>query len=52
METFFIPCVMDVMEVQKVSRVNINGAFMQTDQEGTVLINIKGVMVRILFKNQ
>ena len=41
METFFIPCVMDVMEVQRVSRVNITGAFMHT---------LTIVIVRLLFK--
>ena len=47
---FFISCVMDAQEGQKVSTVNIPSAVMKTDQEVTVFVKLAGLMVRLLLK--
>ena len=48
--SFFISCVMDATEGQKVAMVSIPDAFMQIYQEGTVFVKLTGLMVRLLLK--
>ena len=39
---------MDEMEVRKVARVDITGAFMKIDKEGKIFVNLDGLMIRVL----
>ena len=49
-ESVMISCTIDAMEGRDVATVDIPGAFMQTEQEGTVHVRLEGVMVKQLLK--
>ena len=45
-----LSCIIDAMEGRNVATVDIPGAFMQADMNGTVHMIIKGTMAKILTK--
>ena len=49
-ESVFITSTIEAKEERDVATVDIPGAFMQTEQEGTVHVKLEGVMVRLLMK--
>jgi hypothetical protein len=49
-ESLMLTCIIDVIEGRDVVTVDLPGAFMQSDMEGTVHMKLEGVMAEVILK--
>jgi hypothetical protein len=49
-ESLMLTCIIDAIEGRDVATVDLPGAFMQSDMEGTVHMKLEGVIAEVILK--